>query len=191
MEIRLVLKHAKKRTKVFRLRDAVSILGRARGVAVRIPAADVSREHCEIVVQDGVVTVEDLGSLNGTLLNGVVVDGPQEIHPGDFLRVGPALFVVEFNPAELDVEEAQEEFEVVEDDVAGDKEMTLELEDDPTDDQPIPLVSADEPATPVHGNPDESMGWHMPEAGDLRDLLSQLDEATKPPPTSPKKSKKK
>src|SRR5262245_16957956 len=109
MEIRLLLKKATKGRNIFRLRRPESVLGRGHGCSVRIPSADVSREHCRIVIENATVSVQDLGSLNGTLLNGTVIEGVQEVNSGDFLRVGPALFEVQFDPASFGKESAKDE----------------------------------------------------------------------------------
>jgi S-DNA-T family DNA segregation ATPase FtsK/SpoIIIE len=59
-------------------------LGRGEEAEVRVACADVSRLHCEIEVdQDGRVTVADLGSRNGTDVNGVRLTGPVRVGPDD------------------------------------------------------------------------------------------------------------
>ena len=59
-------------------------LGRGEEAEVRVACRDVSRLHCEIeVAEDGTVTVADLGSRNGTDVNGTRVAGPVEIGPQD------------------------------------------------------------------------------------------------------------
>jgi pSer/pThr/pTyr-binding forkhead associated (FHA) protein len=202
MQVQLVLR-SKKGRQVFRLKKKVSVLGRAQGCTVRIPSADVSREHCRIKIKGERVTVEDLGSANGTLLNGVVLDEIKEMHAGDFLRVGPALFVIEVDASktarepDFEVVEDEAEFEVVEDD--DDDRLTLEADDDPPPpDRPVPLVGDEDPFSfaPPDGEPEaapdasQSAAWHMPEGGDIRDILSQLDAPAEPEPPKKKKKKK-
>lgn len=69
-----------------------TVIGRHPSCDVMIPESAVSRQHAAIVVDgsgdDGVVTVEDLGSRNGTLLNGRAISAPQRFHVGDELSVG-------------------------------------------------------------------------------------------------------
>lgn len=61
-------------------------LGRGGEADIRVDCRDVSRLHCEIeVADDGQVTVTDLGSSNGTDLNGVRLTGPARVRPGDLL----------------------------------------------------------------------------------------------------------
>jgi transcriptional regulator with GAF, ATPase, and Fis domain len=54
----------------------------------------VSREHCRFVTDGGGGTqVEDLGSQNGTFVNGARIQGPRRLRPGDEIAVGDSLFV--------------------------------------------------------------------------------------------------
>lgn len=78
------------------------VIGRKVNCDLRIPLTAVSRQHCEITVDDGKVSVKDLGSSNGTYHNSVRV---QEAHlsAGDELIVGPVVFtlVVDGQPANI------------------------------------------------------------------------------------------
>ena len=59
-------------------------LGRGEEAEIRVDSRDVSRLHCEIeVTDDGQVIIADLGSINGTDLNGVRLTGPTEVGPDD------------------------------------------------------------------------------------------------------------
>ena len=53
----------------------------------------VSRYHCWILVRDGIASVEDLASANGTFLNGQRLRLRQALKNGDRLRVGSTEFV--------------------------------------------------------------------------------------------------
>jgi pSer/pThr/pTyr-binding forkhead associated (FHA) protein len=96
LQVRLVLEKGRKPVKVYRLRGTETIVGRAKGSGLRIPSAEVSRRHCLLSIQQGFPTAEDLGSANGTLLNGSPIRGKQIIRPGDQLTIGPVTFVVEY-----------------------------------------------------------------------------------------------
>ncbi|MBN0045901.1 FHA domain-containing protein [Streptomyces actuosus] len=65
-------------------------VGRSAGADVPLDDPDVSRLHCAVTLgADGRVTVADLGSTNGTLLDGVPVEGrPVRFAPGSLLRIG-------------------------------------------------------------------------------------------------------
>ncbi len=71
-------------------------LGRRQDCHLRIPTRDVSRIHCDIMRRDGKIFVKDLGSSNGTYVNGKRI-AEVELKPGDKLRVGPVLFYVQID----------------------------------------------------------------------------------------------
>jgi DNA segregation ATPase FtsK/SpoIIIE, S-DNA-T family len=61
-------------------------LGRGDEAEIRVACRDVSRLHCEIdVADDGQVTVTDLGSSNGTDLNGTRLTAPAPVGPDDLV----------------------------------------------------------------------------------------------------------
>jgi hypothetical protein len=70
------------------------IVGRSRDVDFRIENADVSRRHAAFYWSDGNIMVKDLGSTNGTMVNGYPVD-TTIIHPGDVVLVGDCFITVE------------------------------------------------------------------------------------------------
>jgi pSer/pThr/pTyr-binding forkhead associated (FHA) protein len=75
------------------------LVGRNREAKFRIQHERVSRRHCQFTVEDGVVFVRDLGSTNGTHLEGTVVpvDHPLRVPPGALVRVGSIGFLVEYD----------------------------------------------------------------------------------------------
>jgi pSer/pThr/pTyr-binding forkhead associated (FHA) protein len=75
------------------------LVGRSREAKFRIQQERVSRRHCQFTVEDGVVFVRDLGSTNGTHLEGtlVPVDHPIRVPPGALVRVGSIGFLVEYD----------------------------------------------------------------------------------------------
>ena len=65
------------------------ILGRTPGCFVVLSAEKVSREHALVRLTDeGGVEVVDLGSRNGTRVNGEQIDGRRELNAGDAIEVG-------------------------------------------------------------------------------------------------------
>jgi predicted component of type VI protein secretion system len=75
-------------TTTLRLADGVTTLGRHDDCLIRIKSSQVSRRHCEILEVGGKLAVRDLGSSNGTFVNGKRVLGQQPLKAGDELTVG-------------------------------------------------------------------------------------------------------
>lgn len=69
------------------LRGTPVVLGRSRTCDLRLPSGDASRRHAEIVPVTGGYLVRDLGSTNGTFVNGERVE-QQQLRPGDRIRIG-------------------------------------------------------------------------------------------------------
>ena len=67
-------------------------LGRRSGCDIPIPDPKVSGLHCELLAQGPHLQVRDLGSTNGTFVEGERVAGQAELPPGALLRVGDQLF---------------------------------------------------------------------------------------------------
>ena len=70
------------------LREGASVVGRDPEGAVFLDAPSVSRRHARIVRQGPRVTLEDLQSKNGTLLNGEPVRDVRDLRDGDEIRLG-------------------------------------------------------------------------------------------------------
>ena len=92
----LIVKSGKHRGRSVRLAAGETLVGREKGCPIRLATADVSRRHCRLIVAGRgggeSVTVEDLGSRNGTYVNDRPVAGVVTLKPGDRLRVGPVRF---------------------------------------------------------------------------------------------------
>lgn len=84
-------------------------LGRGADADVCVDDRWVSREHCVIDRIDQVLTVCDLGSKHGTLVNGEAVIRA-ELNPGDELTIGLTKFLVQY---ELETATASAEREAV------------------------------------------------------------------------------
>jgi chromosome segregation ATPase len=65
------------------------VIGRARDTDIRVAGRHLSRRHARVLIDHGVVMIEDLGSLNGITVNGKTVR-KHELHDGDVLNVGGA-----------------------------------------------------------------------------------------------------
>jgi predicted component of type VI protein secretion system len=77
------------------------LFGRGNECHVRPNSEWVSREHCLLRVGTDGVWLRDLGSRNGTLVNGTRLLAECNLHPGDLVEVGPLVFLVQFDPSHL------------------------------------------------------------------------------------------
>ncbi len=76
-----------------------ALVGRSRNCALHVPESTVSRQHAKILVAPGgQVTVQDLGSSNGTFVNGEKVEGQRAVANGDRVIVGEAEMTVRILP---------------------------------------------------------------------------------------------
>jgi len=75
------------------------VIGRAKGVSIRLSDPLVSGRHARVAPDGDDVSVEDLGSTNGTFLNGAQLSAPAVLSNGDRIRVGESEFVFESVPA--------------------------------------------------------------------------------------------
>jgi pSer/pThr/pTyr-binding forkhead associated (FHA) protein len=72
------------------------VLGREDATAdLVIPDPGVSRRHARVLPQNGGVIVEDLGSSNGTYVNGERISGPVELGTGDEVQLGDTVLGIE------------------------------------------------------------------------------------------------
>ncbi len=84
----VVVSPSEKKGAEFPLPDEVTV-GRAGGCAVLLPDDSfVSQLHARVFRRDGSLFVEDLGSTNGTFLNGRKVTAPVPIRKGDKVQFG-------------------------------------------------------------------------------------------------------
>jgi serine/threonine protein kinase len=66
--------------------------------------AEISRHHARIARSGGAFTIEDLGSTNGTFVNGRQITGAEILSPGDRIQVGATTLVVQVSvPSAADV----------------------------------------------------------------------------------------
>jgi len=81
------------------LGEGTHLIGRDPAAAIWIDSATVSRRHATLVVDGFVATLHDLGSHNGTFVNGERVHGARVLAHGDEVRVGPARLILHSAPA--------------------------------------------------------------------------------------------
>ena len=72
-------------------------LGRGEGCDLRLRDIRTSRQHCEIFEHQGRYFLRDLGSTNGTYVNGVDVQATP-LEPGDVIAMGGETFLIDTQP---------------------------------------------------------------------------------------------
>ena len=70
------------------------VIGRKPEASLSIPSPTVSREHAELTVIDKGLLLRDLGSTNGTYVNGTRIHEPCTVYHGDLLQFGQSVFRV-------------------------------------------------------------------------------------------------
>src|SRR5918998_2742061 len=78
-----------------------AVFGR-EGTEIVVADPEVSRRHAAVREHGGGVAIEDLGSTNGTFVNGEKVEGVQPLSDGDEVRIGNTVFRVRAAAAEAD-----------------------------------------------------------------------------------------
>ena len=69
-------------------------IGRGPGASLRLADLSVSRCHAELRNVDDTWVVRDLGSMNGTEVNGLRLTTPVRVRPGDHIRFGAVAYVL-------------------------------------------------------------------------------------------------
>jgi pSer/pThr/pTyr-binding forkhead associated (FHA) protein len=86
-ELVLELVEGKEAGRTFELAGE-AVAGRDPSQPIALGDEQVSRKHARFGVAGGTVTVEDLGSRNGTYVNGQILTGARALAPGDQVRMG-------------------------------------------------------------------------------------------------------
>lgn len=106
MDVALLLLRDRGGKRRFALSREIVTIGRREDCDLRIPLGDVSRKHCTIIQDDSGLQIQDLGSSNGTFVNGERVQ-QKPLNAGDRLRIGSLRFVVQIDgkPDESEADE--------------------------------------------------------------------------------------
>lgn len=70
------------------------MLGRHESCEIVVDSGEASRKHARITLEDGRLTLEDLGSTNGTVLNGRRLRQPEVLGGGDIIVIGQVHYLV-------------------------------------------------------------------------------------------------
>lgn len=106
MHVKLKVLRGASTGKEVEIRGPRFFIGRSPECNLRANSDAISRRHCAITVGESDVTIKDLGSRNGTYVNGTRIDGEHRIKMGDQLRVGPLEFLVTHAAAARQTEKA-------------------------------------------------------------------------------------
>lgn len=74
-------------------------IGRRRSCDICLDFANISGKHCMLRLVNSVWHVRDLGSTNGTALNGMLLSSEHSVMPDDELKIASRLFTIDYEPA--------------------------------------------------------------------------------------------
>jgi pSer/pThr/pTyr-binding forkhead associated (FHA) protein len=94
MSVKILVVHGKPAGKSLVFPAGDHYLGRGPECQVRFNSDWVSRQHCLLRVTAEGVSLRDLGSRNGTLVNGQLLSGECALKEGDQVQIGPVVFEV-------------------------------------------------------------------------------------------------
>ena len=97
MDVNLILFKTNGSQKVFPLPSSITVVGRRHDCDLRIPLKSVSRRHCQLSLNKETLKIRDLGSRNGTYLNGKRITEEAAIQPGDYIKIGPLTFALQID----------------------------------------------------------------------------------------------
>lgn len=160
MQVVLVMFRDNGHRRSFSITRDVTVIGRREDCDFRIPLGEVSRKHCRLIRDGEQFRVEDLGSSNGTYVNGKRIQ-EASLSAGDTFQIGPLAFVLQ-----LDGQPDDDEIAPVwagTKPVAGQGDESAEGDFDPT--------------TLLMDNPDDS-GAMTVQTDD--DIITDLEEADRP-----------
>jgi hypothetical protein len=87
VDVRLVIVEGPNQGRSFDLGGSL-VLGRDTSAGIVLEDPEASRRHASVSAEGEAVTLEDLGSTNGTFVNGERIEGPRTLQPGDKVRIG-------------------------------------------------------------------------------------------------------
>jgi predicted component of type VI protein secretion system len=98
---RMVMRSGPTVGKVYPLEKSEMFVGRDLSNEVVINDPEISRRHARLFQQGNSYVLEDLGSTNGTFINGQRLMGPNVLRPGDTITFGERMSLV-FESADFD-----------------------------------------------------------------------------------------
>jgi pSer/pThr/pTyr-binding forkhead associated (FHA) protein len=123
MDVNLVLLKKDGSHKFFSLPSSVTVIGRRHSCDLCIPLVSVSKKHCQLNLDNGVLKIRDLSSRNGTHLNGKRIE-KAAIQAGDSIKIGPLTFILQVDgQPEKFAEHSPTSQDVPQDDIIMDDEQ--------------------------------------------------------------------
>jgi pSer/pThr/pTyr-binding forkhead associated (FHA) protein len=101
MEVLMLVVQGKQRGQTIRFPNGEFIFGRGLECHLRPNSEWVSRQHCLFRVSDNGVHIKDLGSTNGTLINGTRLIGERRLATGDLLQLGQLVLELKFTDTQI------------------------------------------------------------------------------------------
>ncbi|MBP62328.1 MAG: hypothetical protein CMJ62_12485 [Planctomycetaceae bacterium] len=92
MQVKLKILKGSRKDKLLPVQGPELLIGRGKECDLRPRTEIISRKHCLITITDSQVMVRDLGSKNGTFVNGERIEADHGLQNGDHLEVGPLEF---------------------------------------------------------------------------------------------------
>ena len=87
------------------LKKLPATIGRSREATITLPHGLVSRQHCEIFEEQGILYVRDLNSLNGTYLNNEKIAGSRPLLPNQLLTLGAVTFRAKYDVSHVNIDD--------------------------------------------------------------------------------------
>lgn len=98
MNVQMLVVQGKQRGQFLNFPHGEFLFGRGPECHVRPNSDWISRQHCMVRVQSSDVVLRDLGSTNGTVVNGQRVQGELTLQHGDQIQLGPLVLEVLIQP---------------------------------------------------------------------------------------------
>ena len=194
MELKLVVVGGKANKGAVTLKPPV-VIGRSRQAELTVAHPMISRRHCEIFEVDGLLMIRDLGSLNGTVVEGQRIQ-ESPLCPGNEFCLGPLTFRVEYEyEGDLDAlpapriatQDAPQPRAPSDEEVPHfqpvDETPHVAIVDPPAGEQPRNVHVWDQAATEFVGQPNEEEA--VVEIEELAEVEEEEEEEPKPTPPPP------
>lgn len=192
MQVQLIMFRSDGQRREFDLRKSATVIGRATESDFQIPLPQVSRAHCQISIREDHVSVRDMGSSNGTFVNGQRVQ-ESDLEAGDKLVIGPITFtiVIDGQPATIDVVPSSGNARSPQELDSGtvDVEAAMEQQTAPAVKRPAPAPAskpaARAPSTPPRLDPDPVDALDQIEEVEVLEEVVESDSAPAEPADNP------